>query len=153
MNVSRCNASCVVFEGKIVVSGGIYNNGRLKTVEAYDHVANTWTNMPNMINRRSSHKSVAIKNKLFIVGGNTTTCEVYDSNCGKFNLLKLVKDSFTGYFDYPIKVLSVENKIFVFKELKKNVLLYDVEKNDWSKEPCSLIQNLDDYSCVKVPQF
>ena len=37
MNELRCNPSCTVFEGKIVVSGGFYN-GTLDTVEAYDHV-------------------------------------------------------------------------------------------------------------------
>ena len=151
MNISRSNASCTVFEGKIVVSGGD-NNGLLNTVEAYDHIANEWTNMLNMVEERCDHKSVAVKNKLFIVGGNTTTCEVYDSGCGKFSLLKLVKETIYGFLRFPSEVLSIENKLFVFKRYEKNVLLYDVEKDDWSEQPCSLIKNRDD-SCVKVPQF
>ena len=151
MNVSRYIASCTVFEGKIVVSGGLNNNGRLTTVEAYDHIANTWTNMPNMVEERHHHKSVAVKNKLFIVFGNTTTCEVYDLNCGKFNLLKLIKETIYDYLKYRTSVLSIENKLFVFNGFEKNVLLYDVEKKYWSEEPCGFIQNLDTYSCVKVP--
>ena len=48
MNEPRCNFSSAVFEGKIVVSGG-FNNETLNTVESYDHVAKSWTNMPNMV--------------------------------------------------------------------------------------------------------
>ena len=153
MNETRCYASCTVFEGKIVVSGGLNNNRSLTTVEAYDHVANTWTNMPNMIEERYHHKSVAVKNKLFIVGGIRTSCEVYDLNCGKFNLLKFIKETIFEHLKYPINVLSIKNKLYVFNGYKKNFLLYDVEKNDWSKEPFSILQNLNAYSCVKFPQF
>ena len=59
MSVSRFNASCAVFEGKIVVCGG-FDNETLNTVETYDHVAKSWINMPNMINGRSSHKSAYV---------------------------------------------------------------------------------------------
>ena len=45
--------------------------------------------MPDMINRRGFHKSVSVKNKLFLFAGDRTkTCEVYDSTCKKFVLLK-----------------------------------------------------------------
>ena len=67
MNVSISYTSCAVFEGRIVVSGG-YNNGFLSTVEAYDHIAEKWTNMLNIVEETYHHKSVAFKNKLFIVG-------------------------------------------------------------------------------------
>ena len=153
MNVSRCDLSCAVFEGNIVVSGGLNTNENLNSVEAYDHVANTWTNMPNMVEERCHHKSVAVKNKLFIVGGNTATCEVYDLNYGKFNLLKFVKETTYDYIKNPIEVLSIGNKLFIFKRNGTSVLLYDVEKDEWLKEACSFTQNLDTYSCVKVPQF
>ena len=61
MNESRYNASCTVFEGRIVVSGGDNFGQILNTVEAYDHVANEWTSMPNMIKERSSHKFISEK--------------------------------------------------------------------------------------------
>ena len=48
-NVDRENASCAVFEGRIVVTGGYNDNeGLLNTVEAYDHIDYSWKNMPNM---------------------------------------------------------------------------------------------------------
>ena len=49
MNEGRHNASCVVFEGRIFVTGGLNENGRnLDTVEAYDHIDNSWINMPKL---------------------------------------------------------------------------------------------------------
>ena len=48
-NVARENSSCAVFEGRIVVSGWYNNNeGLLNTVEAYDHIDDSWKYMPNM---------------------------------------------------------------------------------------------------------
>ena len=126
MNESRSYASCTVFEGKIVVSGG-YNNGLLNTVEAYDHIANEWTNMFNMNNRRYFHKSVAIKNKLFIVKGDSTdTCEVYDSTCKKFVLLKTLNNCLVNYKNLEAVVI-IGNKLYVFHERKSTCFIYDVE--------------------------
>ena len=65
MNDSRELAACTVFEGKIVVSGGTNNNvGGLKSVEAYDHVENKWTNLPDMTEERWCHGSVSMGNKI-----------------------------------------------------------------------------------------
>lgn len=70
IKVAREDASCTVFEGRIVVSGGYTNNNvHLKTVEAYNHTDDSWTNMPSMIEVKILPKSIAIKNKLFVFGG------------------------------------------------------------------------------------
>ena len=57
------------FKEKIVVTGGFNNTTllTLNTVEAFDHVANKLTYIPNLIEEKFCHKSVAIKNNLFIV--------------------------------------------------------------------------------------
>ena len=68
MNISRESAACAVFQGEIVVTGG-WNCGRLKTVEAYDHVGDVWRVMPEMIEARGVHGAVAMGNKLFVIGG------------------------------------------------------------------------------------
>ena len=64
MNEVRMNAASAVFQGKIFVSGGLNDGGMTNTVEAYEHVADAWTHMPGIIQRRDSHVSVAVKNKL-----------------------------------------------------------------------------------------
>ena len=152
MKTARYCSACAVFEGKIVVSGGS-NFDELNTVEAYDHVANEWTNMPNMIEERNYHKSTAIKNKLYMFGGITITSEVYDSTCEKFVLLKSPNDRFTRHLESPLAAISIGNKIIVFIMKKGTSSVYDTENDTWSEEPFEVGRNLFRYSCAKVPQY
>ena len=152
MKTARSYSACAVFEGKIVVSGG-YNFGRLNTVEAFDHVANEWTRMPNMVEERQSHKSVAIKNKLYMFGGLINTCEVYDSTCEKFVLLKQPTNCFSRQLHVPNAVISIGNKLIIFQKRNDISIIFDVENNTWSKEPCEFLENLSNFSCVKVLQY
>ena len=70
MKQARAYATCSVFGGGIVVSGGLNNNGPdLNTVEIYDHCSNEWSRLPDMIEKRRNHASVSIKNKLYMIGG------------------------------------------------------------------------------------
>ena len=154
METARERSACAVFEGKIVVSGGSNFGRPLSTVEAYDHVANEWTNMPYMVEERCRHKSVAIKNKLYMFGGFTKASEVYDSTCEKFVSLKY-PDKWFSYFNfhYPLAVISIGKKLIVFQKTTSTSLIYDVENDTWSEEPCEVSRNLSSFSCVKVPQY
>ena len=52
LNVTRYFTDCTVFEGKVVVTGGLnYNQGELKLVEAYDYHEDKFTYLPNMIEK------------------------------------------------------------------------------------------------------
>ena len=82
---NRKLSACAVFEGKIVVSGGFYKQ-ESKSVEVYDHCANSWTKMSDMLERRHKHSSVSINNKLYMIGGGSEFCEVFDSLVSKFHL-------------------------------------------------------------------
>ena len=149
MNNARRGSACSVFEGRIVVSGGYYN-GSLNTVEAYDHVGNTWENMPNMINERVRHKSVAVKTKLFVFcGRDTYKCEVFDSTTNKFTLL--VQPTSASRFDFsdPPEVITIGSKIFVFQNDSSKVYSYDLEKNEWSVKPCEATKNIKYFSMLK----
>ena len=135
--------------------GRVYSSGYSQTVEMYDHIADTWSNIPNMIEERHSHKSVAIKNKLFVVGGSPRrTCEVYDSTCDNFVLLKQLPVHFQTYLGSPGKVISIGSKLFVFGSTQpKDVLVYDVENDEWKKESFGVKHGLSRFCCVKVPQL
>ena len=86
MHEAKQVASCAVFGGRVVVSGG-YNDQMLRSVHAYDHLDDSWSVMPNMIERRCRHNSVAVKNKLYAIGGSLSpNCEVFDSTSNKFVL-------------------------------------------------------------------
>ena len=107
--VEKVHADSTVFEGKIVVCGGLNDDFEvLNTVEAFDIVANKWSDMPGMVNGRSNHNSVAIKNKLFVIGGSAKTCEVFDSNSRQFALLKPPSNYILEYLEHPSGATTIQ---------------------------------------------
>ena len=153
MKVARQNASCSVFEGRIVVTGGYNNNyGLFNTVEAYDHIDDSWTKMPNMNIRRHSHKSVAIRNRLFIIGDCfNQAIEVFDSCSNKFALLQHPPINMRNF--YTAALTSIGNKVVVFSNRDGSVLFYDVEKDVWSKKSCVASKHIEYFFCATVPHW
>ena len=148
MDNERKNLACSVFEGRIVVNGG-YFNGRLNTVEIYDHAVDTWENMPNMIAGRSCHKSVAVKNKLFVISGSDRKdCEVFDSTTKKFTLLTQPTPASKYYLNDHTEVIAIGSKIFMFQYNSK-VITYDFENNKWSTKTCKATKHKDNFSILK----
>ena len=110
---SRMSFSSVVFEERIVVSGGRNSNidSPISLVEAYDHTADSWSKMPGMVESRFFHRSVAMRNKIFVIGGfPSARCEVYDSSCNKFALLKSSK------MFSRVNIVLIGNSITVFDD-------------------------------------
>ena len=94
--------------------------------------------MPNIINGRSSHKSVAVKNKLFIIGGMfTKNCEVFYSTTNEFSLLK--QHTLASGLDLykPYGVITIGSKIFIFQD-NSTVKTYDFKNNELSLKKCQL---------------
>ena len=85
LNVARNCAECTVFEGKIVVTGGVNYLSRFKSVEAFDYCENKWTYLQDMNEKRSNHAAVSIGNKMFVIGrAYSTSCEVLDNFSRRF---------------------------------------------------------------------
>ena len=148
MNEVRRYAACVVFQGSVVVSGGKnYNGNDSKTVESYEVFANKWTSMPNMLKVNSYHNLVVVKDKLFVIGRERESCEVFDNVCKKFVALK-PKTNIT----YS-KCMQIVNKFFIFQETRSSLICYDVDKDEWSEEPCEVTKHLYDFSLTKLPQY
>ena len=150
---ARMSAACVVFQGKIVISGGMENdNNELNSVESYDVFSNKWSLMPSTTNIYSYHSLVVVKDKLFVIGGDEEDCcEVFDNVCKKFVSLKY--PPYTQLYTDFNKSLAVGNKIVVFLDLSPYVVCYDVDKDEWSEEPCELTEDLDGFSCAKLPLY
>ena len=138
METARSHHSCVVFAGKIVVTGGL--SDRLeRSVEAYDIFKNKWSNMPSLIEERAGHDSVAFGNKLYVIGGvGTQSCEVYNYISKKFTLIKpmplLCDYNEFGNFEYSF--FWVKDKIIVKYDTedkeKDNIYIYDTKEDKWS---------------------
>ena len=146
-------AACAVFNGSVVVAGG-YGRGTfedLNSVEAYDHSVDEWRSMPSMVRRRSHHGLAATRSKLFAVGGFQQQCEVFDLHSNAFALMKNTRGfDFSGN-DNASKTLSVGNKVFVFFERRNAALCYDIDKDEWTEEPCEVSKNFNYFGCAKVP--
>ena len=88
MKTAKKNSACTVFQGRIVVSGGIDLDSNItNTVKEYDHIVDKWSYMPNMNEVRHYHNLFTIRNKLFAVGS-TVNCEVFDRVSNAFTLIK-----------------------------------------------------------------
>ena len=150
MNKSRCNAACSVFQGKIAVTGGWYCGGEtLDSAEAFDHVAEEWTFMPKMVCKRRGHGSVAIRNRLYLVGGwKQQSVEFYDSVAGTFtfvqnSVLRSFKMSGRGFFVHQ-KTVCVGERIYVFANDKPMAAFYDINEEKWTTfEVNSKLQHSD----------
>ena len=151
MNEARDFADCTVFEGRIVVSGGVDNNyNELNTVELYDVIVDKWSSKSNMINSQSEHSLVVVRNKLFVIGyGSEFTCEVFDNKSKKFVALKPPPVE----YDDLNKAIAIGSKIFAFQNKTTAVLCYDVEHDKWSEESCEVTNHLSRFSCVKFPRY
>ena len=149
MNEARYRPACTVFEGRVIVSGGL-NDRHLNTVESYDHIADEWSYMPSMIEAGSGHNLVAIKNKLFAMGGFKRKMEVYDSTCNKF---VNVKQRTVGHgFIHTTQAISMGNKVLIFFSESTEVSCYDADRDEWTQEPCVEATNNDNFY-IKVPKL
>ena len=154
INEARNYAASTAFEGKIVVSGGYINaNDRSNTVEAYDHVANTWSYMPNMIYGRYNHRLVAVRNKLYVFGGRTEQFEVFDSLTNKCSLLK-TPSSLQNRDTFRIGgAISIGNKILIFRENSPKFTYFDIDKADWFEETFVVTKDVESFLCLKMAKI
>ena len=87
-----------------------------------------------MIEERYNHKSVAVKNNFFVIGGlNTYDCEVFNLTTNKFTLLNRPKPFSKYNFEDQTEVITIDSKVFLFKD-NSSVITYDFEYNEWSKK-------------------
>ena len=152
MHEPRANPASVVFEGNVVASGGkvdIVNQSN--RVELFDHVANEWSFMANMVKSRHSHRLVALRNKLFVLGGPlTNSMEVYDSACCVFTLLKM-PSSVKNFFKAMHNCVLIERKILILLNKSSNMVVYDTDTNKFSEETCTVTKKqCNQYLCTKM---
>ena len=177
---SRNCAACTVFDGRIVISGGLrktriqnevngngYMNERLgflhenlNSIEIYDFHENKWSYFPSMLSSRNNHSVVSIGNKMFMIGGSRDYSEVFDSFTRKFTYIKTLPlwirtpiVNFQLRFISSYQVVNIGYKIYLFQRENDKVKLhsYDV-KNEFSSFKTSVeMKNFQKLSYIKVP--
>ena len=167
---SRVNAACTVFEGKIVLSGGLITVERemwlrsmppqrytrlVKTktssVEAYDHHENKWYYFPEMLSPKNNHSSVSINNKMFMIGSSSDYCEVFDSVTRKFTYIKFLTEWIRTL--KPFQEVSIGHEIYFFRKDDNKVYVnsYDVKNNFLRFRTSIEMENFNEISCIKIP--
>ena len=137
METARSYHSCVVFAGKIVVTGGLgwFETGG--SVEAYDYFENKWSYMPDLIEGRESHGSLAMGDKLYVIGGAyAQSCEVFNYISNKFTLFKPMLGEYNDLNVYKYSFFRIKDKIIVKYDTEDkeedNVYIYDTKEDRWS---------------------
>ena len=168
MSEETIHSSCTIFEGKIVASGGTEYPGnprRRKGVEIYDFFADTWSPMPDMLDARSGHSSVSIRNKLYIIGGcmGSNYCETYDSFSGNFAYIKPILYIEGGTTAYRFSWVTMGNKLVFFHScyggrgypLPLISAEYDIETDEWVYRRDMILPNVMSTRlfAVKVPKL
>ena len=115
--------------------------------------------MPNMVYGRTGLALVAVRDKLFAIGGNfQATAEVYDGN--KFSQLKY-SDLLHDRLNWINNAVAIGSRIFISKtnyvgaqlgaEYSKKMLCFDTEKARWYEIPIEIPQSVKWFICLKVP--
>ena len=165
----RIDSAACVFEEQIIVSGGMHftgddfvnfvnfyehdNHQTLNTVEAYDPTDDTWTKFSTMHYSRCCHKSVVVKNKLFVISGGTNINEIYDSTSKKFAILRPSMDLYDLRENYPIAIFKVSHKLFFYFTGSPSIFCFDTKKGEWYKKPGKITKHLYFFSAIQVPRL
>ena len=148
MSIPRQCSACAVFEGNIVVSGGYTNDvDELNSVESYDVFADKWSPMPSLIDAKAEHSSVAVKDKLFVIGREKNNCEMFDRVCERF--VSLNAPFAIGLHE----TITIGKNIKILRQSNPYAICYNVENDEWSTEPCKITENRVDFSCAKFPWY
>ena len=113
--------------------------------------------MPNMIEGRSGHSLVAIRNKLFVFGSHdgkgSKSCEVFDSSCKKFVMIKPFPGTLTFDLRNVSKAFSIGNKLVIIGNNSSTVKYYDINKDEWSEETLNVTNYKSDFSFTFIPEM
>ena len=107
-----------------------------------------------MIEQRCHHASVTMGNKMFVIGGcYTSTCEILDSYSRKFSYIKSMNLP-TKYLSHYESAVCISQTIIAFSMERTEpygtkIIIYDVNKNQWTEKNCSVLTNLTAISCAK----
>ena len=103
---------------------------------------------------RSSHTSVSVRNKLYMLSGaETQHCEVFDKISKTFSCF--VPESPMWELGFRnIQCVSMGNKIIVLNGESHYYTAFDLERKEWTEAKCfSFSKSANSYRMFKLTQF
>jgi hypothetical protein len=68
------HSQTTLVDGRVLVSGGIFNSAAIASAQIYDPVTNTWSDSGSLTTARSEHRAALLNDgRVLIVGGKSTT--------------------------------------------------------------------------------
>jgi hypothetical protein len=146
------NSASIELEGKIIVCGGLYDNGSLNNrVWCFDPETNDWERDTVMVRERESFSLFVYKKELYAVGGDYNGCTIekrknHNTNSNNEEYIKAFSD-FNFEKNGPWMVIAACNrkgcasaligsKIFLFGggDNKSTFDYIDLEKKKWASQ-------------------
>ena len=105
-----------------------------------------------MNHRRMYHTMVAVRNKLFVVGGSSVNnVEVFDSTSYKLTVMKAIPPGM--YLCHWSDVISIGNKLIKPGIVDQPTVVYDLETEKWTSVFCKATSKRGQFKCIKIPQL
>ena len=151
MRECRTNASSVVYNNQIVVSGGFSKTGGTKSMEALPNADQltqsvTWNGFPAVLpDRTHGHSSVVYNDQLITVGGYAVDDNDVDDISKRINDVSLTPPyslkrlTYMCYKRMSLRIHLFDDKLLVvvggetFYKALDSVLLYDLVKNEFKE--------------------
>ena len=104
-----------------------------------------------MLSRREKHCAVSISNKMFMIGGCSNSCEVFDSVTRKFTYIEFLPD-WVNYLNRS-QIVSFGYNIYFFvgdESTEVKVYSFDVKNCDITHQTSLSLENTKSFICTKV---
>lgn len=164
MPTARQHIDCGVYKNDIYVIGGLTSWKSIsKKNEVYNVKQKTWTEKSPIPSLRNNPAIVSIDSLIYVIGGGGTEEDVWKETslveCYNVNLDLWEKKSDLPNVLFKPGALVLNKNIYVFGGssenekgyiVKKDVLVYDTEKNSWFKTTPLPYKNIfAAYACIK----
>lgn len=134
---ARALGAATTFGGKVyMVGGGNYSCGVTSALQAYDPVANAWTNLAGMPTARYEFGATELNGLLYAIAGNPG-CGSAGSALRAVEAYDPVLNTWTSKAPLPtggwdVGVAGVNGKVYAFGGFSSNVYAYDPASNTWA---------------------
>ncbi|XP_078490797.1 kelch-like protein 12 [Ciona intestinalis] len=152
MKEQRWRAASAVLNDQMCVAGGSGGLRALSSVELYNPVVNTWTNIARMKTERCQHALVSYNGRLYTFGGSDThfglnplnSMESFDPREGKWKSLKPMNERRRGLCG----VVYNDEIYAIGGDELKSVERYNIRTNTWTN--VSSLNHVRNGSCACV---
>uniref|UniRef100_A0A8C3HAT6 Uncharacterized protein n=1 Tax=Chrysemys picta bellii TaxID=8478 RepID=A0A8C3HAT6_CHRPI len=146
---SLYSPACVAVGDKLYVSGGtLRDKSHSAALHKYDFFKGRWLHLPPMSVPRASHGFLACNQKLYALGG----CGGFEDYLDSAECFDLMEKTWTPISRLPLALscsasatlkdklylIGGERKNYLFPEMYKGVLIYDVNSGIWTQVPLAV---------------